>query len=83
MVEHAKNPLGDYVILDFGRAAVNGRGLAAEVEDELARARVEREKDLATSTEAAHYAPASLGQSPYVAVPGVGTIVYRKCQWGC
>ena len=48
-----------------------------------ARARVEREKDLATSTEAAHYAPASLGQSPYVAVPGVGTIVYRKCQWGC
>lgn len=48
-----------------------------------ARARVTEEKVLSTSTQTAHYAPASLGQSPYVAVPGVGTIVYRKCGWGC
>ena len=48
-----------------------------------ARTRVAREKDLSTSTQTAHYAPASMGQSPYVAMPGVGTAVFRKCGWGC
>lgn len=48
-----------------------------------ARARVAKEKVLSTSTQTAHYAPASMGQSPYVAMPGVGTAVFRKCAWGC
>ena len=48
-----------------------------------ARARAARERDLSTSTQTAHYAPASLGQSQYVSLPGVGTIVLRKCGWGC
>lgn len=49
-----------------------------------ARARVSREKELLTSADTAHYAPASLGQSPYVALPAVGgTVVLRKCHWGC
>lgn len=48
-----------------------------------ARARAARERDLSTSTQTAHYAPASMGQSPYVSVPGVGTVVLRKCAWGC
>lgn len=49
-----------------------------------ARARVAREKDLSTSVQTAHYAPASLGQSPYVSLPGVGgTVVFRRCGWGC
>lgn len=49
-----------------------------------ARARAARERDLSTSAQTAHYAPASLGQSPYVSLPGVGgTVVLRKCGWGC
>jgi hypothetical protein len=48
-----------------------------------ARIRVAREKDLSTSVTTAHYAPASLGQTPYVALPGVGTVVFRRCGWGC
>lgn len=58
----------------------------ATVENNLlgkARARVAREKDLSTSSHTAHYAPASLGQSPYVSLPGMGTVVLRKCGWGC
>lgn len=48
-----------------------------------ARSRAKREKDLSTSTRTVHYGPASLGQTPYVALPGVGTVVYRRCGWGC
>lgn len=65
-------------------------GVAQEPKDaptqsllDKARARATKEKDLSTSTQTVHYAPASLGQTPYVALPGVGTVVYRRCGWGC
>ena len=54
------------------------RGLLEE-----ARLRAAEERGLSSTTQNAHYAAASLGQSPYVAVPGIGVIVLRKCGWGC
>ena len=49
-----------------------------------ARARAEQERDFLGSTQTSHYAAASLGQSPYVALPDCGVVVVqRKCGWGC
>lgn len=48
-----------------------------------ARLRAAEERDLSSTIQNTHYAAASLGQSPYVSVPGIGVIVLRKCGWGC
>lgn len=48
-----------------------------------ARARTQLEHDLSLDADTAHYAAASLGQSPYVALPNVGVIVVQKSGWGC
>jgi hypothetical protein len=50
---------------------------------ELARMRRAREVQLSDSIHTPHYAAASLGQSPYVALPNVGIIVLRRKGWGC
>lgn len=50
---------------------------------EEARARVRRERELSTSTRTDCYAAASLGQLPYVSLPGVGVVVVEKRSWGC
>jgi hypothetical protein len=55
------------------------RGLLARV-----RARTEQEHEISRSTLTPHYAAASIGQPPYVALPDCGAIVVqRKCGWGC
>lgn len=59
-------------------ALSEGSGLLDE-----ARRRTDRERRLSDPVHAAHYAAASLGQSPYVALPDVGIIVLRKGGWGC
>ena len=57
----------------------DNRGLLARV-----RARAEQEHDISRSTRTPHYAAASIGQSPYVALPNCGIIVVqKKCGWGC
>lgn len=48
-----------------------------------ARARAARERDRSSSTQTAHYAAASLGQSPYVSLPGIGIMILQKSSWGC
>lgn len=49
-----------------------------------ARARTGRELDLLFSSDTPHYAAASLGQSPYIAVGNGVIVVQRKCgSWGC
>jgi hypothetical protein len=49
-----------------------------------ARARTGRELDLLLSTETTHYAAASLGQSPYIAMGNGVIVVQRKCgSWSC
>jgi hypothetical protein len=49
-----------------------------------ARARTGRELDLLLSTETTHYAAASLGQSPYIAMGNGVIVVQRKCgTWSC
>ena len=50
---------------------------------ELARARMSREHRLSDEVHAAQYAAASLGHTPYVALPNVGVIVVQKRDWGC
>lgn len=50
---------------------------------ERARKRVDREKRLSDPVHAAHYAAASFGQSPYVALPNVGIVVVSRSGWGC
>lgn len=50
---------------------------------EEARLRSEEERDLSSTTQNAHYAAASLGQLPYVSVPGVGVVVLRRGGWSC
>ena len=50
---------------------------------EEARARTARERDLSSTTQTAHYAAASLGQSPYVSLQGVGIVTLRRGGWGC
>ena len=50
---------------------------------EEARSRAEEECNLSISTKNAHYAAASLGQLPYVSVPGVGVVLLRKGGWSC
>lgn len=55
-----------------------GRSLLKE-----ARVRTARERDLSSTTQTAHYAAASLGQSPYVSLPGVGVVIVQKTGWGC
>ena len=50
---------------------------------EMARLRAEEERNLSATTQNDHYAAASLGQPPYVSVPGVGVVVLRKEGWGC
>lgn len=50
---------------------------------EEARARTVRERDLSSTTQNAHYAAASLGQSPYVSLQGVGIVTLRRGGWGC
>lgn len=50
---------------------------------EEARARTARERDLSSTTQTAHYAAASLGQSPYVSIQGVGIVTLRRGGWGC
>jgi len=48
------------------------------------RMRAEQEHEISRSTLTPHYAAASIGQSPYVALPNGGVIiVQRKCGWGC
>jgi hypothetical protein len=48
------------------------------------RARAEREHEISRSTLTPHYAAASIGQFPYVALPDCGAIVVqRKCGLGC
>ena len=59
-------------------ASSEGTGLL-----DKARKRTDREKRLSDPVHAAHYTAASLGQSPYVALPNVGIIVLRKGGWGC
>lgn len=59
-------------------ASSEGSGLL-----DRARKRTDREKRLSDPVHAAHYAAASLGQSPYVAIPNVGIIVVQKSGWGC
>lgn len=59
-------------------ASSDGSGLL-----ERARKRTDREKRLADPVHAAHYTAASLGQSPYVALPNVGIIVVQRSGWGC
>lgn len=55
------------------------RGLLAQI-----RARAEQEHGISRSTYTPHYAAASIGRSPYVALPNCGIIVVqRKCGWGC
>jgi hypothetical protein len=62
-----------------GGVPSDDRGLLARV-----RARAEQEHDFSRSTRTTHYAAASIGQSPYVALPDGGVIaVQRKCGWGC
>ena len=64
---------------EVGGGSSDGRGLLDRV-----RARAEREHDISRSTQTPHYAAASIGQSPYVALPDCGIIVVqRKCGWGC
>jgi hypothetical protein len=54
-------------------------GLLARV-----RLRAKQEQEISRSTRTPHYAAASIGQSPYVALPNCGVIaVQRKCGWGC
>ena len=68
----------------YGNDTVGGepsgsRGLLARVS-----ARAEQEHDISRSTRTPHYAAASIGQSPYIALPNCGIIVVqRKCGWGC
>ncbi|CAA9481797.1 MAG: hypothetical protein AVDCRST_MAG12-1553 [uncultured Rubrobacteraceae bacterium] len=50
---------------------------------ELARARMSREHRLSDEVHAAQYAAASLGHTPYVALPNVGVIVVQRRGWGC
>lgn len=50
---------------------------------EEARLRAAEERDLSSTTQNAHYAAASLGQRPYVSVPGVGVVVLRRGGWSC
>jgi len=50
---------------------------------DLARMRRVREVKLSDSIHTPHYTAASLGQSPYVALPNVGIIVLRRKGWGC
>jgi hypothetical protein len=61
-----------------GRSSDEG-GLLARI-----RSRAKQEQDISRSTRTPHYAAASIGQSPYVALPNCGVIVVRrKCGWGC
>lgn len=50
---------------------------------EAARDRIAEERDLSSSNDTACYVAASMGQSPYVSLPGVGIIVVQKNGWGC
>jgi hypothetical protein len=50
---------------------------------EEARLRAEEERNLSSTTENAHYAAASLGQPPYVSLPGVGIVMLRRGGWSC
>ena len=59
-------------------ASPNGKSLI-----EAARNRISEERRLSSSSGTACYAAASLGQSPYVSLPGVGIIVVQKSGWGC
>lgn len=68
----------------------NGRGREALEESSndqgllsKARVRTQREHDLSLDADTQHYAAASLGQSPYIALPNVGVIVVQKSGWGC
>lgn len=63
---------------ESSEASLEGPGLL-----DRARKRTDREKRLSDPVHAAHYTAASLGQSPYVALPNVGIIVLRKSGWGC
>jgi hypothetical protein len=64
---------------EVGGGSSVGRGLLERV-----RARAEQEHEISRSTHTPHYAAASLGQSPYVALPNCGVIVVQhKCGWGC
>ena len=42
-----------------------------------------REHRLSDEVHAAQYAAASLGHTPYVALPNVGVIVVQRRGWGC
>lgn len=59
-------------------ALPESRGLVEE-----ARLRSSEERNLSSTSQTAYYAAASLGQLPYVSLPGVGTVVLRKCGWSC
>lgn len=50
---------------------------------EEARSRAAEERDLSATTRNAHYAAASLGQIPYVSVPGMGVVALLKGSWSC
>lgn len=50
---------------------------------EAARSRSSEERGLSSTTETSYYVAASLGQVPYVSLPGVGTVVLRKGGWSC
>jgi hypothetical protein len=68
----------------YANDEVSGGSSAGQRLLDRVRARVEQEHDISRSTQTPHYAAASIGQSPYVALPGCGVVVVqKKCGWGC
>lgn len=60
------------------RAAKKGSELLSK-----ARALTKQEHDLSSRIDTEHYAAASLGQLPYIALPNAGVVVVRREGWGC
>lgn len=69
------------IVVDAGEEESRSSGVGALLDE--ARARAAGERELSSSTKTAHYEAASMGQSPYVSLPGMGIVVLSKTGWGC